>query len=73
MSANTRAAAARVIAAAEEGMSLRESLPAQLANIPAEDRALLQQLCYGSLRSFHRLSPMLNKHLRKPLKSNNLT
>lgn len=69
MSANTRAAAARVIAATEEGMSLRESLPAQLANIPAEDRALLQQLCYGSLRSFHRLSPMLNKHLRKPLKS----
>ncbi len=69
MSATTRAAAARIIAAAVDGISLRESLPAQLANTPAEDRALLQQLCYGSLRSYHRLTPMLHKHLRKPLKS----
>lgn len=66
----TRAAAARAIAAVlEDGVSLRQSLPHQLDNVPAADRALLQQLCYGSLRSFHRLDAILSQHLRKPMKS----
>ena len=64
-----RAAAARVLAATiDAGRSLGESLPAELAHCPPRHRPLLQQLCYGSLRSYHRLQAMLATRLRKPLR-----
>lgn len=65
----TRAAAARVLAATiGAGQSLGESLPGELARIPAQQRPLLQQLCYGSLRSYQRLQGILQARLSKPLR-----
>jgi 16S rRNA (cytosine967-C5)-methyltransferase len=52
-----------------EGRSLSQSLPEGLERVEARDRALLQQLCYGTLRSFHRLQGVLQQLLSKPLKS----
>jgi 16S rRNA (cytosine967-C5)-methyltransferase len=50
------------------GSSLNEPLAAGLAEVKPEDRALLQQLCYGSLRSYQRLNAVLRQLLKKPLK-----
>ena len=64
-----RAAAARVLAAVlNQGTSLNEPLALELGRVAPRDRALLQQLCYGSLRSFHRLDAVLEQTLQKPLK-----
>ncbi len=48
--------------------SLNEPLAAGLAAVKSADRALLQQLCYGSLRSYQRLNGVLRQLLKKPLK-----
>ena len=50
------------------GSSLNEPLAAGLAVVKPSDRALLQQLCYGSLRSYQRLNGVLRQLLKKPLK-----
>lgn len=65
---NPRAVAARILAQVTvEGRSLSRALEA----IPAaamDDRALIQEMCYGTLREYHRLSQMVAKLLKKPLK-----
>ncbi len=69
MSAATRAAAARVLTqTVAEGVSLRASLPRELTQLAAEEHGLLRQLCYGTLRSYHRLQAIISARLRKPLK-----
>jgi len=69
MSRDCRAAAARALAAVMvQGASLREPLLQELEQVRDRDRALLQQLCYGSLRSFHRLDAVLAQTLQKKLK-----
>ena len=69
MADDCRAAAARVLAAVlNQGTSLNEPLALELGRVAPRDRALLQQLCYGSLRSFHRLDAVLEQTLQKPLK-----
>lgn len=69
MTRSCRAVAARVLAATiTGGQSLGETLAPALEQVPERDRALLQQLCYGSLRHYHRLDAVLRQLLRKPLK-----
>jgi 16S rRNA (cytosine967-C5)-methyltransferase len=65
---NPRAIAARILAQVTvDGRSLSRALEA----IPAaamDDRALIQEMCYGTLREYHRLSLIVAKLLKKPLK-----
>lgn len=69
MSNNCRAVAATTLAQViAGGSSLNEPLAAGLAAVKPDDRALFQQLCYGSLRSYQRLNGVLQQLLKKPLK-----
>lgn len=52
-----------------DGQSLTSALDRELAPVQnAQDRALIQALCYGVCRYFHRLDFILNCLLEKPLK-----
>ena len=65
---NVRATAARVLGqVAGQGMSLSNALPAALAQTRAQDRGLLQELCYGVCRWQPRLQFQLDKLLQRPL------
>jgi 16S rRNA (cytosine967-C5)-methyltransferase len=63
-----RAAAARALQQVAAGQSLNQVLPAALASVVPDDRALLQELCYGCLRLYPRLSALLDPMLDKPLR-----
>lgn len=64
-----RAAAARVLAAvAGRGQSLERQLARVEPDVRERDRALLRELCYGSLRRHPQLSALVAPLLRKPLK-----
>lgn len=67
---NVRIAAARVITAVlqDEG-SLSTLLPTYTAKVDERDKGLLQQLCYGTLRYYPRLTAYLNLLLSKPFKA----
>ena len=69
MTRDCRAAAAtalvRVIA---DGESLDGPLAQALEQVATRDRALLQQLCYGALRHYHKLDAILRQCLKSPLK-----
>lgn len=69
MSGSVRAAAARSVARVIQGGSLNDVLPAVLAGIsePA-DRALAQELAYGSLRWAPRLEFILSRLLERPVR-----
>lgn len=68
MALNTRAAAAQVIAGVLKGRSLTSMLADKLSKVPEKERALLQQLSYGSLRHYHQLHAYLDQLLDKPLR-----
>lgn len=68
MNTDVRAAAARVVAAVLGGMSLHRVLPGKLKEVSERDRALLQQLSYGTLRQGPRLDAILKQLLDKPLR-----
>ncbi|MEP4486233.1 MAG: 16S rRNA (cytosine(967)-C(5))-methyltransferase RsmB [Halioglobus sp.] len=68
MAQNTRAAAAQVIAGVLRGRSMASVLPEKLSQVPEKERALLQQLSYGSLRHYYRLEAFLQQLLDKPLR-----
>lgn len=72
MTANTRAVAARVVAAVLKGQSLSQALPPGLDQVAAADRSLLQQLCYGTLRDALRLQALLKRLLDKPLRERDI-
>ncbi|KEF30384.1 Ribosomal RNA small subunit methyltransferase B [Marinobacter nitratireducens] len=63
-----RALAANVLMAVENGQSLSQCLPPALAKLPANDRPVLQALCYGTCRWYHRLEGELLGRLKKPLR-----
>ena len=69
MSADVRATAARVIGAVIGGLSLNQVLPEKLNDVGERDRALLQQLSYGTLRQSPRLQAILKQLLDKPLRN----
>jgi len=68
--APARAVAARLLArVVDERRSLSDVLPAALKEIPdPRQRALVQELSYGTLRWFYRLDALLALLLQKPLK-----
>ena len=66
--AEVRAAAARVVAAVAGGESLDAALPREAARVISRDRALLAELCYGTLRWHPRLTAVLDRLLARPLK-----
>ena len=68
MNADVRATAARVIGAVIGGLSLNQVLPEKLNDVGERDRALLQQLSYGTLRQSPRLQAILKQLLDKPLR-----
>jgi 16S rRNA (cytosine967-C5)-methyltransferase len=67
--AAVRAAAARVVHAVQvEGRSLTTALAAVEGALPARDLALLQELCYGTLRLLPRLHALIAILLTRPLR-----
>ncbi len=70
---NVRALAAQVLAPLlRQHGSLSTHLPDHLAHCPERDRALLQQLCYGTMRELFRLEQLAERFLRKPFKQQDL-
>jgi len=71
VSVDARAGAARVIARVAHGRrSLTDVLPPELQSLAdAQQRALLQELSYGTLRWYFQLDAILQLLLDKPLKS----
>ncbi|MFZ5653823.1 MAG: 16S rRNA (cytosine(967)-C(5))-methyltransferase RsmB [Pseudomonadota bacterium] len=67
MTAEVRAAAARAVAAVAAGQSLDAVLPREAQRIAPRDRALLAELCYGTLRWYPRLGAILDRLLSRPL------
>jgi 16S rRNA (cytosine967-C5)-methyltransferase len=67
---NSRLAAAEIVAdVLQEGQSLTAALEGVLPSVPsAKDRALIQALCFGVCRFYHRLDFILNELLEKPIK-----
>lgn len=68
MALDVRAAAAGAIGDVLGGQSLNQTLPARLDQVAERDRALLQHLCYGTLRAAPRLQALLAQLLDKPLR-----
>ncbi|MBL1377033.1 16S rRNA (cytosine(967)-C(5))-methyltransferase RsmB [Zobellella iuensis] len=65
----TRAAAANILhQVIHQGQSLSALLPRYQQELAAKDRALLQELCFGSLRWYSRLDAIARQLLEKPLK-----
>jgi 16S rRNA (cytosine967-C5)-methyltransferase len=70
VSLNARSRAARILAQViNDGRSLSDVLPAALktADDPRE-RALVQELAYGTLRWYYRLQAILDRLLKRPLR-----
>ncbi|WP_020564832.1 16S rRNA (cytosine(967)-C(5))-methyltransferase RsmB [Methylosarcina fibrata] len=67
---NSRLAAAGIVAEVlQEGRSLTAALEGVLSSVPsARDRALIQALCFGVCRSYHRLDFILNELVEKSIK-----
>lgn len=68
MSASVRTLAARFLAEVIRGEKSLAALPAY-PNLSTQDRALLQELCFGACRFFFRQQTMLDDLLPKPLKA----
>ena len=68
MAEDCRAAAAKVLdAVIRGGASLEVPLAQHQERVPPRDRALLQQICFGTLRQYYRLDGILGQALSKPL------
>jgi len=70
MTTDTRACAARVLLqVVSGGRSLADALPDAMQSVSdARQRALVQELTYGTLRWFYRLDALLQQLMKKPLK-----
>jgi 16S rRNA (cytosine967-C5)-methyltransferase len=65
---NVRAIAAKVLnQVVEKGQSLTQALPAIQQDISPKDKALVQMLCYGVLRTLPRLDFFCRSLMKKPL------
>jgi 16S rRNA (cytosine967-C5)-methyltransferase len=66
---NVRALAAKVLnQVVEQGQSLSQALPVAQQDLNPKDKALLQVLCYGVLRTLPRLDFFCRSLMQKPLK-----
>jgi len=69
MAANIRAFAAKcTYAVIDQGRSLGDELPKQIAKIDIKDKGLLQEICYGVLRYLPELENEVQQLIQKPLK-----
>ncbi|XPF93055.1 16S rRNA (cytosine(967)-C(5))-methyltransferase RsmB [Colwellia sp. RE-S-Sl-9] len=67
--ANIRALAAKcTYAVIDQGRSLGDELPKQVAKIELKDKGLLQEICYGVLRYLPELENEVQQLIEKPLK-----
>lgn len=67
---NARVAVASVLRAVmDDGRSLSTSLPEALAKVGNQERGLVQEIVYGTLRHYWTLNFFLTKLLEKPLKA----
>lgn len=67
---NSRAVSARVLGKLlEQGQSLSALVPEAQAQVPARDQGLVQELCFGVCRWFHRYNALLRLLLKEPLKA----
>jgi 16S rRNA (cytosine967-C5)-methyltransferase len=64
-----RVAGARIIGQVLTGKSLNQAMPDTLPAVAERDRALVQQICYGTLRSAPRIQGLLDQLLDKPLRA----
>ncbi|MEM1156115.1 MAG: 16S rRNA (cytosine(967)-C(5))-methyltransferase RsmB [Pseudomonadota bacterium] len=69
MAIDPRTAAARIVGDVLAGKSLNQVLSQGLAKVEARERALVQELCYGTLRLAPRLQGFLDILLQTPLKN----
>jgi 16S rRNA (cytosine967-C5)-methyltransferase len=70
LNTDCRAAAARVISAVcSDGQSLGRALVRCERDVLPRDRALLRELCYGTLRQHPRLDALIQPLLQKPFKA----
>ncbi len=67
-----RAAAARCLQAVANGQSLSRELPRWEQKVKFEQRPLLRELCYGTLRFYPLLDAVVNQCIKKPMKDNDL-
>lgn len=65
---NARVIAAKTLAAVTSGTSLVSALPAALEDVQETEKALLNQLVYGTLREWPRLAAILTQRLERPMK-----
>lgn len=63
-----RAAAAQILAAVVQGETLDRALARLENSVRERDRALLRELCYGSLRWHIQLAALIKPLLQKPIK-----
>jgi len=70
VASGARSRAARILSQViDDGRSLSDVLPASLASLAEpRERALAQELCYGTLRWYFRLSAVLDLLLERPLR-----
>lgn len=69
--ARARALAAETVEQVLRGRALDDALDALFARLPDEldsERALIQELCYGTVRWHFQLTPLIRELLAKPLK-----
>ena len=66
---NLRATAASLITGVvQRGESLAFTLPVAAESLPPRDRALLQEICYGTMRWYDFLGGLVDQLIRRPLK-----
>ena len=65
---NCRALAAQTLHRVAGGQSLNQCLPEALTAVSDDERALMQELCYGTLRLYPRLAALVAPLLDKPLR-----
>ncbi len=69
---NVRAAAAEVIAGVLRGQSLSALLPQYSTKVEDKDRALLKELCFGTMRWYPQIAIILKELISKPLREKDL-
>ena len=69
---NVRAAAAETLAGVLRGQSLSALLPETSAKVDEKDRALLKELCFGTMRWYPQIALLLKQLLKKPLRDKDL-
>ena len=67
---NSRATAAKVLVRVlRDQQSLSQALPQLTGSLEAQEKALIQELCFGVCRWYHQLQLLVHRMVERPLKS----